>query len=261
DAMNNAVFYQKGIGNDDKAIADTKYFVDTFGHKKPAEAAAAAYSLVSIYEKRNDNDAVIKHLQDYIHVWGAKGGEDKLVVAHAKIAKILWHQSCPVKEVDGVCVKVTRERAVVTKKVTKKKGKETYVAPLQCGPESKIKLTVVKRDDRKKGEALREFAMSGAEFNKMKGEEKDAGFGGARYWYAMGKFIEADVDYEKYLDIKFPANLNFGDGLPEHKKQNEELSKKSGARFKEWITTKTKAADSANGKYSKVLEIKDNANS
>src|SRR5262249_44521992 len=123
DAMNDAVFYQKGIGNDDKAITDTKYFVDTFGKKKPAEAAAAAFSLVSIYEKRGDNDGVIKHLQDYIHVWGAKGGEDKLVIAHAKIGNLLWHQSCPVKEIDGACVKITRERAVVTKesKVKKKK--------------------------------------------------------------------------------------------------------------------------------------------
>ena len=36
--------------------------------------------------------------------------------------------------------------------------------------------------------------------------------GGARYYYALGKFAEADVEFEKYLDIKFPTNLNFGDG-------------------------------------------------
>src|SRR5262249_15448764 len=77
DAMNDAVLYRKGLGDDDKAIADTKYFVDTFGRKNPKEAAAAAFSLVSIYEKRNDNEGVIKHLRDYIHLWGAKGGVDK----------------------------------------------------------------------------------------------------------------------------------------------------------------------------------------
>ena len=42
----------------------------------------AAFSLVTIDEKRGDNDAVIKHLRDYIRTWGTKGGEDKLVIAH-----------------------------------------------------------------------------------------------------------------------------------------------------------------------------------
>ena len=36
DAMSDAVFYRKGIGDDDKAIDDTKYFIKTFGQKKPA---------------------------------------------------------------------------------------------------------------------------------------------------------------------------------------------------------------------------------
>ncbi|HUJ57079.1 MAG TPA: tetratricopeptide repeat protein [Kofleriaceae bacterium] len=257
DVMSDAVFFRKGIGDDDKAIADTKYFIDTFSRKKPADAANAAYSLTSIYEKRGDNDGVVKHLHDYIRTWGAKGGADKLVIAHAKIGNILWHQSCPVKEIDGACVKVTRERAVASKTIKKKKGKETYVAPIQCGPESKIKLTVVKRDDRKVHEALGEFRAAEAEFEKMKGDAGDPGFGGARYWYAMGKFVEADVEYEKYLDIKFPANLNFGDGAPEHKAIKEKAQK----RFNDWLAQKTKAADAANQKYAKVLEIKDNANS
>jgi hypothetical protein len=99
--------------------------------------------------------------------------------------------------------------------------------------------------------------MAADEFSRVKGEEKDAGFGGARYWYAMGKFVEADVEYEKYLDIKFPANLNFGDGAPEHKAVKEKAMK----RFQDWLAQKTKAAEATNAKYSKVLEIKDNANS
>jgi TolA-binding protein len=262
DAMNDAVFYRKGIGDDDKAIADTKFFIDTFGKKKPTEAANAAYSLVSIYEKRNDNDGVIKHLRDYIHTWGAKGGVDKLVVAHAKIGNILWHQSCPVKEINGSCVKITRERAIASKTIKKKKGKEVYVAPTQCaGSEAKIKLQVVKRNDAKMREALGEMRQAEQAFSGMKADAGDAGFGGARYWAAMGKFIEADVEYEKYLDLKFPAGLNFGDGLPEHKAQNEALSKKSMKRFEDWLTSKAKSGEAANNKYGEVLALKDNANS
>ena len=52
DALNDAVLYRKGIGDDDKAIEDTKYFVKTFGKTRPTEAANAAFSLIDIYEKR-----------------------------------------------------------------------------------------------------------------------------------------------------------------------------------------------------------------
>jgi hypothetical protein len=157
-------------------------------------------------------------------------------------------------------VKISRERAVVTKKVKKKKGKEVYVAPTKCAQDdSHINLTVVKRDERKMKEALKEFAAASKEFSKVNGQDEAAL--GARYWYALGKMAEADVEFEKFLAIKFPANLNFGDGLPEHKKQNEELTKKSMKRFEEWITTKSKAAESANKKYDSVFSIKDSANS
>src|SRR5690606_12153135 len=136
---------------------------------------------------------------------------------------------------------------------------DVYVAPKQCGPESKIKLTVVKRDARKLREAMQEFAAAAREFNKVK-DDKEA-TGGARYYYALGKFAEANVAYEEFLDIKFPENLNFGDGLPENKKKNGGLAKQSMKRFEEWRVKKTKAAEAANKKFEAVLAIRDNANS
>jgi tetratricopeptide (TPR) repeat protein len=262
DAMSDAVFYRKGIGDDAKAIEDTKYYIKTFGNKKPAEAANASFSLVSIYEKQGDKEAVIKHLKEYIRTHGKKGGADKLVIAHAKIGQILFEQSCPVKGVDGACVKIARERAIATKKTKtkKKKGKERYEAPLKCAQDdSHINLTLVKRDERKLREALQEFAAASREFNKVKDDGEATG--GARYYYALGKFAEANVEFEKFLDIKFPQNLNFGDGLPENKKQNEALAAKSKKRFEEWLTTKQKSAEVANNKFGAVLAVKDNANS
>ncbi|MDB4956108.1 MAG: Tetratricopeptide repeat protein [Myxococcales bacterium] len=267
DAMSDAVFYRKGIGDDDKAIADTAYFIKTFGTKKLADAANADFSLTTVYEKHvetakdnekaNAQDQVIKHLREYLHQFGDKGGADRAVIAHVKIGQILFQQSCPVKEVDGACVKIVRERATAAKKVVKKKkGKETYVAPLQCGPESKIKLTVVKRDERKLRDALGEFKQAAQVFEKHQGKT-GGDEGGARYYYGLAKFAEADVEYEKYLDIKFPQNLNFGDGAPEHKAIKEKAQK----RFNDWLEGKTKSSVAASAKYAKVLEIKDAANS
>jgi len=219
--------------------------------------------LTSVYEKQVElaksdaerngaHEKVIKHLRNYIHEFGDGGGADKIVVAHAKIAQILWAESCPVKAIDGACVKIVRERATSSKKTKHKKGTEQ---PMQCGPESKTKLTVVKRDDRKLHEALAAFKSAEQEFEKKAGKT-GGDEGGARYYYGVAKLAEADVEFEKYLDLKFPANLNF-DPAPEHKAIRE----KSLKRFNEWFDQKTKSSLAAAGKYAKVLEIKDAANS
>lgn len=253
DAMSDAVFYRKGIGDDAKAIADTKYFVDTFKNKRFAEAANAQFSLTSVYEKQGDQDAVIKHLRGYIRDFGEKGGADRIVVAYTKIGQILWQRSCPVKLIDGSCVKVSRERAVSSKKTKRKKGE----LPTQCpNAESKIKLTVVKRDDRNARDAMNAFREAAKVFEKHQGKFDKGDESAARYYYALAKFAEADVDFEKYLDIKFPANLNF-DPAPEHKA----IKEKSLKRFEEWLKQKGKASTDAAGKYANILAVKDAANS
>jgi tetratricopeptide (TPR) repeat protein len=255
DAMSDAVFYRKGIGDDAKAIEDTKYFIKMFGTKKPQEAANAMFSLVGIYEKQGDGDAIIKHLREYIKQFGDRGGVDRMVVAYSKIGQVLWQQSCPVKLVDGSCIRVVRERAISSKRQKKVNKKGVAEQPLQCGPESKIKLTVVKRDDRKMREALAAFNMAIREFDKRGGKT-----GGdeavARHFYGLAKLAEADKDYEAYLELKFPAGLNF-DPAPEHKA----IAAKSKKRLDEWVGQKTKIGGAAKAKYNAVFAIKDNADS
>jgi tetratricopeptide (TPR) repeat protein len=251
-AMSDAVFFRKGIGQDDKAIENTKFFIKTFGAKKPAEAANAMFSLTSVYEKQGDGDAVIKHLRDYIRQFATKGGDDRLVIAHSKIGQTLWAQSCPVKQVDGACVKIVRERAINMKK-QKGKQKRGNDQPTQCGPESKIKLTVVKRDDRKVREAMAAFKAAEKAFEKA-GGKTGGDEGGARYFYAQAKFAQADAQLENYLDMKFPQGLNFDP-------QNKAIAEKSKKRFDEWVKTKVAAGGKATGQYEGILGVKDAATS
>ncbi|HSD86752.1 MAG TPA: hypothetical protein VLB44_04530, partial [Kofleriaceae bacterium] len=246
DAMNDAVTYRKGTGDDAKAIEDTKFYVRMFGAKQPAEAAAADFSLTSIYEKQGDRDAVVKHLREYLRVHGDKGGVDKVVIAHAKIAQILFEQSCPVKAVDGACVKVTRERAVATRQ-RRIRGMEL---PTQCGPESKIKVTVIPRDERKVREALAEFSAAEKQAHKVTSGDT----AGVKYYTALGRLTEANVEYEKYLALAFPKNLDFD-------KANKALRDRSLARFDAWFAQKDKLGRSASAKYRAVLDLKDSANS
>lgn len=252
-AMNDAVFYRKGIGDDDKAIENTKTFISKFGKGKQGtvDAANAFFSLASIYEKRGDLNVVVDHYRKYLKQYGDKGGADKVVLAYARIGQILWQQSCPGKTVDGSCIKIARERAVGKATRKRRKGDATRT---QCGPETKIKLTVVNRDGKKMAEALKAFSQAVSEYERRGGKFAGGDERTARYWYALAKFHAAEVDYEKFLSINFPANLNFD---PAKKAEAE----KSLKRFDAWFKEKESTGAKASAVYSKLIfEIKEPQN-
>lgn len=260
DAMSSAVFYRKGIGDDAKAIEDTKFFIKTFGAKNPEKAAEAFFSLSTIYEKERDvakasrkgyeeaNDQVIRHLRSYISQYGKKGGTDRVVVAWTKIGMSLWEQACPVKTVEGSCVKITRERAVAGKKSKRRKGSSQ---PTQCGPESKIKLVTVSRDERLVKDAMSAFGKAVAEFDRVDGKT-----GGeesvARYHFAQAKFYQAEKDYEEYLAARFPRGLDFDPN-------NKSIAARSNKRLTEWFTAKSKTGEAARIKYEATIGTRDAA--
>jgi hypothetical protein len=213
------------------------------------------FSLTGIYEKQGDSDAVIKHLREYIHQFGDKGGADRVVIAYAKIGQVLWKQSCPLKEIDGSCVRITRERAISSTKQKRANKKGVAEQPLQCGPESKIKLTVVKRDERKLKEALAAFGSAVREYDR-RGGKTGGDEAGARYFYGAAKLAQADKEFEAYLDVRFPQGLDF-DPAPERKA----IAAKSLKRFNDWFAQKSKLGEVAKTKYGAVLAVKDPANS
>jgi tetratricopeptide (TPR) repeat protein len=252
-AMNDAVFYRKGIGDDDKAIENTNYFILKFGGKQKGDAANAFFSMASIYEKRGDLDRVVKHYRDYLKKYGDKGGGDKVVIAYARIGQILWDQSCPVKTVDSSCIKVARERAVGTRAKSKRRKGDT--TRTQCGADTKLKVTPVDRDAKKLKEALAAFDQAAREFERRKGEfGKDADLYNARRYYAFAKFHQAEVDYEAFLRVKFPEGLNFDPAKPaEVKKSNE--------RFEKWFKEKDGLAGKAGGAFARLItDVKDPTN-
>ena len=74
--------------------------------------------------------------------------------------------------------------------------------------------------------------------------------GGARYYYGLAKIAQADKDYEEYLGLTFPQNLNF-DPAPEHKA----IKEKSLKRFNDWFEQEEEeSACAASQKYENVLD-------
>jgi len=257
-AMNDAVFYRKGIGDDAKAIENTNYFIKQFakGKSKVQDAANASFSLTSIYEKQGDKDKIVSHLRKYIKDYGSTGA-DRVVIAYAKIGQILWDQSCKVKQINGACIKVTRERAVRSAKGKKgKKGKKGQVAKLFCNSTdenptvpSTPRITVVERDEKLVKDANTAFKGAIATYEKAtKGGKAIGGDeGNARYYYAHARLVQADQKFETYLSYRFPTNLDFNPA-------NETQMKKSLKRFDEWFKNKFDSAEAAIKAYAPLFE-------
>ncbi|MEM9492955.1 MAG: hypothetical protein AAGC55_27650, partial [Myxococcota bacterium] len=190
-----------------------------------------------------------------LKTYGRKGGIDRRIIAHAKIGMILWRQSCPVRGVDGACIKVQRERSIVRK--GKRKRKRSSL-PKQCGPESKIKLKVVARDYRKLRAAQKEFKQAirlfgkGSAMKKVPGEgaEKQGRTAAMVKHYAASQFYITEDAYERFLEVKFPTKLDFDP-------RNARKKKKSEKEFQKWLKTKQKSAAKLLKTYSDIKDVPD----
>ena len=170
-ALSDAVYYRRALGDDERVIQQTKFFVKMFGAKKLNEAAAAMFALTSVYEKRGDPETTIKHLQEYVRVYGDKGGRSNFVIAFAKIGELQWQRSCPVRQIDGECVRIKRGTPV-------------------CEG-ARVAVERVKRDPRLVKEALASFATA---IRKYEVERIDDP--AARYYYARALVVRTDAEAE-----------------------------------------------------------------
>lgn len=177
DAISDAAYYRKATGNRTKAIEDTQYFIKLYGAKRPREAADAMWSLAALYE----GDAQVKHLREYLRMFGAKGGAGHVVIAHAKIGQQLLKQSCSVHGVDGLCASVVE-------------------TPRTCGKGTATTFKVTARDSRKITEARAELDQAIREYERtMPPDDLEA-----RYFYAQALLATADPELETYLGLAPP---------------------------------------------------------
>jgi tetratricopeptide (TPR) repeat protein len=248
--MSEVVFFNKGLGDDARAIANTRFFVDAFGARHPAAAADAMFSLVSVYEKRGDTDGLVRHLRAYLARFGETGGAERRVIAHAKIGLALWAASCPVALVDGACVRVARERA------SGRRDARLAAEQKQCGDATRTKLTAVARDARRVKDAMAAFAAAAAAWGQAGGkpvpEAREAL--AARHYYAQARLAEADREYEAFLAIAMPQNLDFHKADPAR-------SARSLQRFDAWLMQRKQTAEAAIRKYEAAQQATDNATS
>ncbi len=246
--LSDAVVFRKGIGDDAKALADTRQFVILYGTKKKAEAASAYFSMTSIYEKQGDQDKLAAHLRAYLGQFGASGGTDRRIIANAKLGQALWQASCPVPTIDGACMKMTRAAST-----GRKLRIRSEAIPKRCGDETQAELTMIPRDPAKVRAAMAAFATTVAEYGKAAALGPIAGDArGAVYHYALAKFGAIERSYEQYLAMQIPSNLSFD-------KRQPAVAEKSRKRFETWFTRKRDLSIAMRAQYEQVINLKDGA--
>ena len=250
DALSDAVGFRKGIGDDAQAIADTQAFVRKFGAQKPAEAATAFWSLGAIYEKQGDLDAQIRHHRAYLATYRASDATRE-VRAYAELGQALWQKACPVKTVDGSCVKVQRELSL---RIAHHRADATH-----CGDATKVVVTVVPRDESTVRAAMAAFtsaiaASHGGQAPRTGGAEQSEAARrsidrGELYYTALAKLGLAERDYERYLALPLPTGLDF----------TAARAAQSRKRFDTWLLSKRDVALGLKHAYEAVVKLGDGA--
>lgn len=225
-AMSDAVFYRRSLGQHEEAIADTQYFIKTFGAKRVAEAADAYFSLTISYQALGDDAKVVEHLRDYLKRYAGKGSPSRAVVAYAKLGEALWKQSCEVAGVDGLCAKLVRAR----------QRKKTQTQPNRCGPDAIVPMVVVARRDKIAKEAAAALSKAIKQHDKLAGTADDDA--AARYHAAQARLHLAEALHEHAMTLTFPTDRK---------------------RFERWASDTRDAMKLATDAYQKVVASGDPA--
>ena len=264
EALQNAIVFRLGAGKYDKALENSRLFIKNYGprRKYASRTAAVYYSMGAIYENQGQTARVIQHYNTYLKKWGRHGGLDKQITAHVKLGELHWSKSCPISTTNGACIKVKRVRS--KRKIKKRKGKRKkkgIEVRTQCGPETKQRVTVVKRNAKAKkalshfGKALKIYGKASKKKSFKGATKEDQARRKLAMDYAAGaaRFYQAEKMFEKFLEVKFPKNLDFSEGKTKAQKKKVEKSKKAFAKY---LESKGNQLGQTRDVYADVIKLK-----
>jgi tetratricopeptide (TPR) repeat protein len=180
DFLGNAITLRTALGDRARQIADAKLWLRMYAAKDPTGAADVTLTVVGAYDAPADQ---VKALREYLATYGSKGGRDRLALAFDRLGDALWAQSCPVKLVDGLCVKVVADKTP------------------HCGPAT-TRLEAVPRT------VLRADALTAYEQVAKVVEEAGLTDPASLHAAAMARLARADDLLEALIARPFPTTLD-----------------------------------------------------
>lgn len=279
-ALQNAYLFRLGLGQESKAKEDLDKYESVYKRKDPKRAAKIFWSRHDLLDSAT---ARRSHAEEYLKTYGKKGGLDRAVVAEAVIAQIDWRRSCDEPLLYDSCITVKRKRmlsgveAIEKRKKMEAKQKKAeedekesekkrFRPPKRCGSATQGVITVHRRGKKRRESSQARFKkilkMVG-NGSKVKIPEDDIkraeDFKNA---WAMAMVYRADQEYEEYLRISMPEDLDFvvedwrkDSGVPSWERKYAEQVKKAEASkkaFAKFFEDKKKLMDKLIEQYAGV---------
>jgi tetratricopeptide (TPR) repeat protein len=90
DALQNAIFFRLGLGDEAKAVEHASLFERNYKRRFPQETSQVVYSLGSIYERQEDWQKLIAHFKNYLRTYGKRAMPHEVLSANVQIGRAYW---------------------------------------------------------------------------------------------------------------------------------------------------------------------------
>jgi tetratricopeptide (TPR) repeat protein len=87
EAIQSAVFFRLGLGDEEKGVEDAKLFEKNYSRKFPRETSQVRYSLGSIYERQEDWQKVIAHYSSFVKQYKKTALPHEIIQANVNVGR------------------------------------------------------------------------------------------------------------------------------------------------------------------------------
>ena len=90
EALQNAVFFRLGLGQQQEALDDARMFERNYNRRMPRETSQVIFSLGSIYERANDWNQVFRHYTSWLREYGRRALPHEVIRANVQLGRAKW---------------------------------------------------------------------------------------------------------------------------------------------------------------------------
>jgi tetratricopeptide (TPR) repeat protein len=93
EALQNAVFFRLGLGEEEKAIEDARLFERNYRRRLPRETSQVIFSLGTIFQRQQNWSKVVDHYRGFLRSYARQALPHQVVRANVEIGNAHWAQN------------------------------------------------------------------------------------------------------------------------------------------------------------------------
>ena len=254
-ALKNATTFRIGLGQNDKALADTSLFEKNYKTRRPSDSASVFFGVGGVYLDSDDYENTIKHYTKYLSTYAKTGNIHEIVVANVKIAEAYEKRKRPDPKMAIKYYQAALNVYDGGKAMEKVKGEgATKEEQEASGNLAKAQMLIAG--------AQAQFAVADLDFNAFKSLKFPELKIEKTTPATIKKWYDKDIGPEGVKEEKMIA-LWRRYNLPPSERKKEEDKYRSSVQFQywlknkfvKWVTSKQELLNKAETSFAKVLEF------